>query len=174
MIPQIGLRSLAVLTVTVLAVSMLAGMVSLSPTASAANIEVTVVAKETGCPAGKDFCFEPAEIAAEVGDTVTITLVNDANNTASHDLKIDEFGVMTDLIGPGEQDTITFVVDKAGNFAYYCTVPGHRQLGMEGSLVVAGETPAGPDITFMIGVTAGVLLAIGVVAFIIISARRKK
>jgi nitrite reductase (NO-forming) len=167
-------RLFTALTIAVLIGTMLTGAVVLSPSATAKTIEVTVTAKETGCPDGKTFCFDPAQIQAEVGDTVVITLVNDPNNAASHDLKIDAFGIMTDLIAPGEQDSITFTVDKAGTFAYYCTVPGHRQLGMEGSLVVTGGPAPGPDVTFIIGVTAGVLLAIGVVAFIIISARRKK
>ncbi|MFQ5838135.1 MAG: plastocyanin/azurin family copper-binding protein [Thermoplasmata archaeon] len=168
-------RLLATLSIALLATSMLIGALMLVPNASAKTINVTITAKESGCPTGKTFCFDLGEISADVGDTIVITLVNAAANNVSHDLKIDEFGVELQLIAPGEQDSATFTVDSAGTFTYYCSVPGHRQLGMEGSLVVAGGGPSpGLDITFVIGITAGVLLAVGVVAFIIISARRKQ
>ena len=67
------------------------------------------------------------------GDTVSITLKN-AGGT--HDLKIDEFDEETERLSAGEEETITFVADRAGSFEYYCSVGNHRAMGMKGTLTV--------------------------------------
>lgn len=41
----------------------------------------------------------------------------------------------TKLLGPGESDTITFTIDKAGSYDYICTFPGHHMF-MKGKLIV--------------------------------------
>ena len=40
------------------------------------------------------------------------------------------------LVPPGNSVIIEFVADVPGTFYYYCPLPGHRTLGMEGKLVV--------------------------------------
>lgn len=52
----------------------------------------------------------------------------------AHDFTIDELGVK-ELVGPNE--TITFTFDaRPGTFTFYCSIPGHREAGMEGSMTV--------------------------------------
>ncbi len=46
-----------------------------------------------------------------------LTVIN--NGTTVHRLYIDEFNIQTDLLEPGQQDTITIYPDKEGEFAYY-------------------------------------------------------
>ena len=46
-----------------------------------------------------------------------LTVIN--NGTNFHRLFIEEFNVQTDLLGPGEQDTITIYPEKEGEFTYY-------------------------------------------------------
>ena len=46
-----------------------------------------------------------------------LTVIN--NGTAHHRLYIDGFNVQTDLLEPGQQDTITIFPDKEGEFTYY-------------------------------------------------------
>ncbi|HLV43822.1 MAG TPA: multicopper oxidase domain-containing protein, partial [Aggregatilineales bacterium] len=78
-------------------------------------------------------------LTAQAGNTVSITLVN--GDGVLHDLTIDEFGVQTEQFATeGQEETVTFTVDEAGEFDYYCSVPGHRQAGMEGLFVVEGES----------------------------------
>lgn len=83
---------------------------------------------------GTNFAFDPAEIRVQQGDTVRITLVNDS--AMPHDWKLDEFNAATAIIQGGQQDTIEFVADEAGEFEYYCSVGQHRELGMVGTLIV--------------------------------------
>jgi nitrite reductase (NO-forming) len=80
-------------------------------------------------------------LKANVGDTVKITVVN--GDPVLHNLTIDEFAVSTgDLKDQDQQGVVQFVADKGGDFKYYCATPGHRQVGMEGTLSIAGGTPA--------------------------------
>lgn len=87
-------------------------------------------------------------LTANPGDIVKITLIN--GDGMLHDLVIDEFEVATDQFAePDEQDSITFTVDQIGEYVYYCSVPGHRQAGMWGKLVVgapAAQGASGADI----------------------------
>lgn len=46
-----------------------------------------------------------------------LTVIN--NGTTHHRLYIDGFNVQTDLLEPGQQDTITIYPDKEGEFTYY-------------------------------------------------------
>lgn len=43
---------------------------------------------------------------------------------------------LTSYIQPGSSGSVTFTPNQTGNFYYVCTVPGHIQLGMYGSVVV--------------------------------------
>ena len=44
--------------------------------------------------------------------------------------------VHTKLLGPGEEDTITFTPAAAGVYEYVCTFPGHTAAGMRGKITV--------------------------------------
>jgi nitrite reductase (NO-forming) len=74
------------------------------------------------------------------GAVVQITLVN--GDGALHDVVFPDFGGASEQVAAkGSSSTTVFKADKAGEFAYFCSVPGHRQAGMEGLLVVGeGET----------------------------------
>jgi nitrite reductase (NO-forming) len=78
------------------------------------------------------------QLTANTGDTVKITVIN--GDPIQHDLTIDEFGVSTGILKDKDQTvTITFTPDRPGDFKYYCATPGHRQVGMEGTLHITGE-----------------------------------
>jgi nitrite reductase (NO-forming) len=80
-------------------------------------------------------------LTARVGDTVRLTVIN--GDPILHDLKIDEFNVYTgNLLSLDEQATVEFVPDRPGDFIYYCNQPGHRQIGMFGTLSVTGDAVA--------------------------------
>lgn len=80
-------------------------------------------------------------LTAKVGDVVTIKLTS--GEGAEHDIALPDFNVESaHVVGQGNSTTVTFGVDKAGTFAYFCNMPGHQQAGMEGQFVVNGETSA--------------------------------
>lgn len=82
---------------------------------------------------GSNFQFSPAELRVKQGDTVRLTFVN---GSGVHDWKLDEFSAATKVLQNGEQETIEFVADRAGEFEYYCSVGNHREMGMKGTLIV--------------------------------------
>ena len=124
--------------------------------ARSANVTVEYVLSTGGGTGQLVFVGVGGEIDGEInptlranpGDVVKITLIND--DGMLHDLVIDEFNVTTEqFAGRDEQDSITFTVDRLGEFVYYCSVPGHRQAGMWGKLIVgepAAQGATGADI----------------------------
>lgn len=81
----------------------------------------------------KGLNFTPSEIKVKKGDKVKITY---KNTLGQHKFTLDEFNVKTKLLGAGEEETVEFTADQTGEFEYYCSVPGHRQAGMKGMLIV--------------------------------------
>ncbi|TVQ17901.1 MAG: hypothetical protein EA382_18335 [Spirochaetaceae bacterium] len=77
--------------------------------------------------------FTVTEIRVNLGDTIRLTYVNGGGR---HDWALAEYNIWTEVITGGQSDTIEFVADKAGDFEFYCGVPGHRQAGMVGRFIV--------------------------------------
>lgn len=70
-----------------------------------------------------------------MGDQVTVTITDQVNT--AHNVYVDGFNVQSaDVTAAGATATIHFTASQEGTFAYYCAMPGHRSLGMEGKLVV--------------------------------------
>ncbi len=82
---------------------------------------------------GKNIAYEGGDIRVKKGDTVRVVFTVEQGN---HDWVIDEFNTRTKLLNTGETETVEFIANKSGTFEYYCSVPGHRQLGMKGNLIV--------------------------------------
>lgn len=80
-----------------------------------------------------NFRLAPAEIRVKQGQTVRVVF---KNGQGFHDFTLDEFEVATNRIGEGDEEEVEFTADKTGTFEYYCSVTGHRQLGMKGKLIV--------------------------------------
>ncbi|MBN2116800.1 MAG: nitrite reductase, copper-containing [Anaerolineales bacterium] len=78
-------------------------------------------------------------LSANVGDTLKITL--SSGEGVEHDIAFPDFNAMSEhVVGKGSRTTFEFAVDMGGSFLYYCTIPGHRQAGMEGKFEVTGST----------------------------------
>jgi nitrite reductase (NO-forming) len=76
-------------------------------------------------------------LRATVGDMVE--LVMSSGEGAEHDIAIPELGVTSEKFRAGSAPvTLRFKAEKGGTFTYICTIAGHRQVGMEGTMEVAG------------------------------------
>ena len=78
--------------------------------------------------------FEPATFTLNTGQQVTLYLEN--KGTLKHNFTIDSLNVSQD-VAPGATAQVTFTApDKPGQIPFYCNVPGHREAGMVGALVI--------------------------------------
>jgi plastocyanin len=78
--------------------------------------------------------FDKSSLQAAAGK-VTITMANPSQ--LSHSVAIEGNGVDAEgqVVGRGGTSKASATL-KPGTYTYYCTVPGHRQAGMQGTLTV--------------------------------------
>ena len=81
---------------------------------------------------GTSFAFDPEEIAVEAGEDVTIVLTSD---DILHDFTLEDAEGHVAADG-GETASGGLRIDEPGTYTFYCSVAGHREAGMEGTLVV--------------------------------------
>jgi nitrite reductase (NO-forming) len=75
-------------------------------------------------------------LTATVGDTVRITVIN--GDPVLHDLTITEMNATTGQMIEDEQTvTLEFLATAPGDFVFFCSIPGHRDVGMYGTLRVS-------------------------------------
>lgn len=83
---------------------------------------------------GSELKFDQTSLEAAAGE-VTITMVNEGDlphNVAIEGNGVDEKG---EIVQNGATSTVTATLEP-GEYAFYCSVPGHREGGMEGTLTV--------------------------------------
>jgi len=84
----------------------------------------------------KDFSISLDKDALTAG-SYAIKVVNNGNST--HDLAVEKDGktmATSDKIGPGESTTLNVDL-AAGDYTFYCSIDGHRAMGMEISVKVS-------------------------------------
>lgn len=102
----------------------------------------------------KDIAYDRATLEVTAGKPVTLTF--DHEGALEHDFSIttiDVSGVHDSNAGehgdhagapgnlhtaakPGSRAVLEFVPNTPGAYEFYCTVPGHREAGMTGQLIV--------------------------------------
>ena len=76
-----------------------------------------------------------------LNSVVQITLID--GDGSEHDISIPSFQVLSNhVIGKRASTVVVFRADTAGRYDYFCTLPGHRQAGMQGTLVVGNAAPS--------------------------------
>ena len=79
-----------------------------------------------------DIYFEPEELSIPADTDVTVKLPN--KGVTLHNFSIDELDIDVDIEPGAEEETI--INAPAGEYEYYCNVPGHKPAGMLGTLTV--------------------------------------
>ena len=111
-----------------------------APTATASSVKKFVL--KTGMTGGKMVYLDAKGAAnptlrANVGDTIELTL--SSGEGAEHDIVIDGLDAHSSHFSSSSgPTTLKFKVTRPGRFAYYCSIPGHRAIGMEGVFEVSG------------------------------------
>ncbi len=99
----------------------------------------------------RDMAFSPASITVPVGNRLVIELVN-VDEGSPHDLS---FGgdVHTPRVMPGRSATLDAGV-VGGSGQGWCTIVGHRPMGMVLDVVVEGGSPQGTDAAWVTDASA--------------------
>jgi plastocyanin len=84
-----------------------------------------------------EYKLDPPNPTVEESGTVEFEVVNDGEVTHSLEIESEEEEFVSDEIAAGESTTLT--ADLApGEYEYYCPIANHKELGMDGTLTVAG------------------------------------
>ena len=113
-----------------------------TPEAAAETIsdEEPAAAAQTLEIASNDIFFEPTEVTIPADTDVQVTLPN--HGAAPHNFSIDALGIDVDIV-PGASEQVV-INAPAGEYEFYCNVPGHKEAGMVGTLIVSAEAAAAP------------------------------
>ena len=104
-----------------------------APTTTAAAGGASTV--DISTPPDSELAFEQKDVSAKAG---SVTIDFDNQQALQHDVKVEDTSGQelggTDLVSSG---TATATVDlQPGAYTFFCSVPGHREAGMEGTLTV--------------------------------------
>ncbi|MGH2475012.1 MAG: heavy metal translocating P-type ATPase, partial [Candidatus Limnocylindrales bacterium] len=92
--------------------------------AGAVRVEVTA----------RDVAFAPADLRVAAGETVVLEFTN--ADPIFHDWEVQGMANVDAGARPGQTQKIRFTIDAPGTYVVECTVEGHAEAGMVGSLVV--------------------------------------
>lgn len=107
-----------------------------SPGAAQTAGNPTKGAAETITVEATEWAFEPADVELAVG-THVVELVNEGE--VLHDITFED-GTSVEA-EPGQTATVEVDV-PAGGLSFFCSIPGHRESGMEGRVTATGATAA--------------------------------
>jgi uncharacterized cupredoxin-like copper-binding protein len=103
-----------------------AQVAALGPSNETKPAEVRIVSTE--------FRFSPATVLVAAGRTVTLVLDNSGGET-EHGLLVPALGFRLQ-VKAGEIARKNIVFEKPGKYEFTCDLPGHREAGMKGTLIV--------------------------------------
>ena len=111
-----------------------------APAATDATAEPVATEETAAAPTGEgvqvemvDIAFVQTELTIPANTDVTLQFIN--SGVAVHNFKIDDPEVYSGDLANGQTSEVTVNL-PAGTYTYYCTVPGHRDAGMLGTLTV--------------------------------------
>jgi plastocyanin len=121
-----GLTALAALGLGAILVA------AIAPAGASAGVSAETLAALPALTAAQHH-FDQAELRARVGETIALRLEN--QDAAGHSFDIDELGIHVSM-PPDKPALALFKASTPGTYAFYCAIPGHREAGMAGTLIV--------------------------------------
>ena len=115
-----------------------------------------------------EFTIDPSAIAVPVGQPIEFSVMNMGQVQHTFAIDVGEKTYPTDLIDPGATVVLDVPALDAGTYAAYCTVSGHKDLGMLAT-VTAGAGATGATGSSSAGMSAEMMAAMhkaGVDAFL--------
>jgi Cu+-exporting ATPase len=112
--------------VALAAVGLAGGVMATDRWVDAGATRVAVTARNTA--------FTPADLQVEAGRTVVLSFRND--DPIFHDWEVEGLANVDAGARPGQTRTIRFTIDQPGTYRIVCTVPGHADAGMAGTLLI--------------------------------------
>lgn len=116
-----SVRLLAAVALSAVLVAACGGAASPAPTPQTVAVTAT------------EFKFDPSAISVSTGSAITISLTN--GGTIEHDFTIDALNAKV-LVKAGEIAEAKLGDLAAGTYDFYCSIPGHKEAGMVGTLEV--------------------------------------
>ncbi len=105
---------------------------TLPPPEATAGVSAEALAQLPALVSGRN-TFDQPELRARVGQTVALRLEN--SDTQTHYFDIDAFDVHVPMPS-GTPALALFTPSAPGTYTFYCHIPGHREAGMVGTLIV--------------------------------------
>ncbi len=141
-IPLIAIVGVLVVAAVAIIVAVSGGSTSKASTPASSTATSTPpagrgeVLKLSADPGGQ-LRFTTSTLTAAKPGKVTLVMTNPSSAGMEHAIAIEGNGVHSDgpTVAPGGTSTVTVNLKK-GTYTYYCSVPGHRQAGMVGTLTV--------------------------------------
>ena len=90
-----------------------------------------------------DFAIDPANIEVPAGTDITFTVMNHGQSPHTFGVVVGADQLETPSIDVGGSATLEVPALEAGTYDTLCTVPGHDQLGMVGTLTAADGSASG-------------------------------
>jgi Cu+-exporting ATPase len=110
----------------VAALGLAGGVMAADRAVSAGALAVDIVARDTA--------FSPRDLRVPAGKTVELSFRND--DPIFHDWRVEGVANVDAGARPGQTQRIRFTIDRPGTYPIHCTVEGHAEAGMTGTLVV--------------------------------------
>ncbi len=102
------------------------GVIAADRAIDSAAVKVMVVAQGSA--------FDQQVVRVKAGQFAVVTLVN--RDPIFHDWEVEGLANVDVGARPGSSSRIRFRIDQPGRYEFLCTVPGHAEAGMRGTLLV--------------------------------------
>lgn len=128
-----------------MALFVLAGVLVIALLAACSSSSLSGAKPAAGGGGGKsfnvtatEFAFAPNSFNGKPGDKLTFRIIN--KGTVEHTFVVQSPDGATELakvsVQPGETKALEYTPQEAGTYPIVCDIAGHKESGMEGSLVV--------------------------------------